>query len=765
MNSLDCITEIRLSDWQLCGFYPYVPFLGNSVETGKKLQGVINPVPAFVPGSIYADLHNAGLLPEIYKDMNSLSAEWVKDRWWLFRTSFIAPGDSGKRLQLYFGSVDYHCHIYLNNRKLCEHIGATVPIVLDIADNVLWGAENVLTVLIQSAPDEMGQIGYTDKTFTQRGRYDYKWDFSCRLVNLGMPKPVILREFEGAYIESFHFKTQRPASQGKAKLKLTVNSLREEQLTARATMSFEGKEVCSAENTFIVSSTRNETELDISVPDVQLWFPSGKGSPSLYDLSMQLIREGEEVYRQEKKVGFKDIEYIKNEDAPADSLSYTVKINGGKIYLKGFNITPLDMMSGTVGRERYERLVRDAYETGANILRVNGIGFIEDEAFYDACDRYGILVFQDFIQSSCGINNVPNTDEEYLKLVEKTALYAVREKRNHVCLTFWCGGNELSEDENDKPVTYSHPNIARIKTVTDKHDPQTLFLPSTPSGPRRNGEVSSPHLNHDVHGHWLYMGPEGHYEYYNGMQCQWLSEFGVNGMSCLASMKKFLSPQHLKVQSMTDSIVWRHHGEWWCSYERDCAIFGPIEDLDDFWKLSQFIQGEGIRYTIEAQRRRAYRQSGCMVWVLNEPYPNVSNTSVLDYYGERKYAYYTIMDAFCEVNASLKYDKLIYEAGEKISWELYVNSDLPRGDISTKVCVSYGGQNVFTGIFSASTGDGYAERAGNIEFICPRGNALLIEFETQAAGKTYRKRQLLLIRQADGFASGKEVAEFLTEIM
>ena len=117
------------------------------------------------------------------------------------------------------------------------------------------------------------------------------------------------------------------------------------------------------------------------------------------------------------------------------------------------------------------------------VLVIGGGGLIESETFYNLCDRLGILVWQDLIQSSSGIENTASSDDTFLSLLRETSAAAIVSKRNHPSLAIWCGGNELMKIEKVVPVDETHKNIAMLKELVERLDSDRLFLPSTASGP------------------------------------------------------------------------------------------------------------------------------------------------------------------------------------------------------------------------------------------------------------------------------------------
>ncbi|MCQ2426708.1 MAG: hypothetical protein MJ070_11300, partial [Lachnospiraceae bacterium] len=375
------------------------------------------------------------------------------------------------------------------------------------------------------------------------------------------------------------------------------------------------------------------------------------------------------------------------------------------------NMTPLDIMYGCVDEARYEKMLKLAKDGNVDIIRVWGGGIIEKEAFYDLCDQYGIMIWQEFIQSASGINSVPSKDPRFLALAEKTAVAAVKEKRNHVSLTFWSGGNELG-DEFHKPAGYEDENIAMLKSVCDRLNSDVLMLPTSASGPSEINVPGKPEMNHDIHGPWKYGGPIGHYTHYNESTCMLHSEFGVDGMTNLPMIEKYLAPENRdKVYTPANNLTWRHHGEWWDTSVRDFKRFGDMtDDLPSFVKVSQYIQAEGIRYALEAHRRRAWNCCGAIIWQFNEPWPNVSCTCVVDYECNPKFAYYYYRDAMKPYHISMRYDKLIWDAGETFDGKLALLDDT-KSDKPSKILATVTDQD----------GKVLASSDSELKFVIPAG--------------------------------------------
>ncbi|UVI28768.1 glycoside hydrolase family 2 protein [Paenibacillus spongiae] len=667
----------ELTDWEVRGFYPHVPHLGQSMETGVVMGGVTDWMTATVPGGVHYDLWAAGWIENPYYGMNSLNCEWVENRWWMYKTAFSFQPEAGEKVYLNLKGVDYKAHFYLNKEKLGFHEGMFAAVRFDITGK-LKPEGNELIVLLEHAPDEMGQIGYTSRTWTQKSRFTYKWDFSTRMVPIGL--------WDGVSVETT----------GMASLdEVRLEPLLEEEngrLIASGRMTIDGDAAAGGDPVVVVSLFDDEVlvdeselvckregtnslnwKLQLNVPAVRSWNPNGMGEAGLYGVRIRIEFGGKASDTWQGFTGFRTLEWIANDDAPDSALPYTVRLNGRRMYIKGVNLTPLDIQYGTVTRDRYERMVRLLKEAGVNLVRVWGGGIIEKEDFYDCCDRAGILVWQEFIQSSSGIDNVPSKDPHFLELLKETAEAALRVKRNHVSLACWSGGNELMDIEG-MPSTFEDDNIEMLRRLVMEHDPGRYFLPTSASGPNEFLMIDQPGRNHDVHGPWKYGGPVEHYNQYNRSDSLLHSEFGVDGCCSTESMACFLPESERKVDTMENNPVWRHHGEWWDTLERDTALFGAPDDLEQFAMMSQWTQAEGIRYALEANRRRKFRNSGSIVWQFNEPFPNVSCTSLVDYYERPKMAYYWARKAYATKHISLRYDKLAYSAGEHFMAEVFLHN-------------------------------------------------------------------------------------------
>jgi beta-mannosidase len=262
-----------------------------------------------------------------------------------------------------------------------------------------------------------------------------------------------------------------------------------------------------------------------------------------------------------------------------------------------------------------------------NVLRVWGGGLIETTEFYELCDRLGILVWQEFSQSSSGFESVPSDDPAFVRTLAEDARAIVPRRRRHPSLALWCGGNELEADD-------STPAIAALRQVVHELDPGRGWYATSPTG------------DLDVHGPWEHQGLRAHYEHYDSRTSILHSEFGVEGMTNRRALEALISPERRWPADRTNP-VYEHLGAWWNNAPLVQEAFGGrIADVETMRRASQWLQYEGLRYAVEAQRRRWPRCSGTFPWQFNESYPNAWCTSAVDWHGEPKPAYYGVARAY-----------------------------------------------------------------------------------------------------------------------
>lgn len=739
--------KYELKKFKIAGYYPYTPLKETSMELKQELLGCTPFYDIEVPGSIYDCLYRNKVIRNPYFDMNSLQCEWIADRWWVYSTYFDAP-EENKRTELVFEGVADKAHYFLNGQYLGLSEGMFIPIAFDITD-ILKKKDNYLRIVIESAQDEIGQIGYSSKVSTQRSRFDYKWDFCIRMINMGLFRPCYLKTYEKSKIEAYHF---RACDESHAALNFTCNN---NDYDYEVSLSYDHRKIFYRKR----HSTSKTVSLKIPLHNPQWWYPNGSGKQPLYELTISLFNQGKQSDEMKSRVGLKLLKMVENDRSYTNALPYVLSINQQKVYIRGVNLVPLDQQLGLINEKRYEQLIKKLVKMNVNFVRIWGGGVIESETFYSLCDQYGLIVWQDLIQSSSGIDNFPSTQKHFLKLFDQTNEHVCKTLRNHVSLGILCGGNELMFP-SWKPVDESVLTIAKAKATIQKYCPEVPFFPTTSSGPRFSYDLQHPEQNHDIHGEWKYLGTTKHYEVYNQLTCLFHSEFGCDGLTNYSTMKKTMPSKKLYCCNFDEDEHWRHRGEWWNTYLRDKSIFGDFSSLPEQIELSQFIQAEGIRYVIDAHRRDAYHCAGSIIWQANEPFPNGSCTSVIDYFGKEKLAYYAIANSYQLCACSFRYRKLIYNPDEILDLDVYVSNG-ESGKVKTIISIY---EDFILKKQDEVIQDVVADQSiliktyhHSLKEAC---KSVLLVTQSVFKNKVYHNYALLLIRQENGFCDKQSVLTF-----
>ncbi|MBA3243591.1 MAG: hypothetical protein H0T61_00240 [Actinobacteria bacterium] len=343
-------------------------------------------------------------------------------------------------------------------------------------------------------------------------------------------------------------------------------------------------------------------EVVLRVAEPRLWWPNGLGEQHLYEA------DGFEI-------GFRTVELA----------DYRLTVNGVPLPIKGWNWVPLDALYGVPRPQKLAHLLGLAAAAGANVIRVWGGGLVETREFYELCDRLGLLVWQEFSQSSSGLESIPPDDPDFVSVLREDARQIVPRLRRHPSLAIWGGGNELDADG-------SEPALVALREVVEELDPGRPWLPTSPSPDDR-----------DLHGPWEHQGLRGHPAHYESRRCVLHSEFGVEGMTNRRALEALISEEH-RWPADRSNPVYEHLGNWWINAPlvREC-FGGRLDGLETLRRASQWLQYEGLRYAVEATLRRG---AGVIPWQLNEPFPNAWCTTAVDWHGDPKPAYWGVRRAY-----------------------------------------------------------------------------------------------------------------------
>lgn len=614
-------------EWCLRGFIPYQWGWERSMETGVALVSDIPALPARVPGSVQAALRQAGLLPDWNSGLEARACEWVEHRHWMFEAGIPDEWLAGETspVELRCEGLDGSGWVLVNGLEVGRFDNAFVPYQVDLTP-ALGRQGNRLQIVFDCPPRWLGQYGYTSQMTDWKPRFNYSWDWTSRLVQIGIWDRLTL-ECGGNPV----LRGVRCVAMGRA-LRLWAGPGR-----MRVTLS---------DGSRILRSGEFEGELFWDELEVESWWPNGMGARSLYRVRCERVRDGA---AREWRVGFKTVEWRPCEGAPEGADPWLCVVNGIPVFLQGVNWTPIRPNFADVSQAEIRKRLLAYRDMGCNILRVWGGAVLETEYFYDLCDELGLLVWQEFPLSSSGLENWPPESPPAIEAMGEIAASYITRRQHHAALLCWCGGNELQGGLDGgkvgigKPVDARHPLIARLKAVVALLDPGRRFLDTSAAGPRFTAESADfgKGLHWDVHGPWNVVPAD----YWLHDDALFRSEVGAPGASPVEVIREF-SGGLPDFPATLENPLWRRASWWlqWADYVKEQGR--EPQDLESFVAWSQGRQAEALALAVGTCKARFPRCGGVILWMGHDSFPCTANTALFDFHGNPKPAVAAVAKLF-----------------------------------------------------------------------------------------------------------------------
>lgn len=630
-------------DWTVAGWTPFIWRLQRTIESGVSNNAEIPAIPARVPGSVQGALLEAGLLPDWNVGVNARLCEWVENRHWIFTARLPEEWIGGRSVRLRALGLDYAGWVLLNGREVGRFRGSLVPHLIDLTPHLRAG-EHTLQIVFDTPPRWLGQIGYTSEMTEWKERFNYFWDWTARLVQIGIWDNVFLDVSDGDEIEMLDCRTRAAVDGESATLRLggTVSGSRGAKVMVQLS---QGAEVLLDEE-ISIESFLSGISRDVAA---RRWWPNGHGDQPLYELRVQMLdSRGNVLDGATRRVGFRALTWQSNPGAPDGADPWLCVVNGRPIFLQGVNWTPIRPNFADVTDQHYRALLTEYRDMGCTMLRVWGGSFLEKEIFYELCDELGILVWQEFPLSSSGLDNWPPDDPASLDEMETIARSYVERRRHHVSLAVWCGGNELTSLEH-RPVDVGHPMLRRLRAVVERYDPDRRFLPTSPSGPRFSAETERVGRGEhwDVHGPWHVTGSvEGDWaRFWSENDGLFHSEVGVASTSSAELIRRYRGDLP-DLPGTTANPLWRRTS-WWIDWPVFVQELGrEPQSLEEFVEWSQERQRRALEFAVRTTRAKFPRCGGILLWMGHDSFPCTANTAIIDFDGKPKPAAVTVGEIF-----------------------------------------------------------------------------------------------------------------------
>lgn len=621
-------------------------------------------LPASVPGGVHTDLLAAGAIPDPFVGDNELQAQWIPHADWEYQRSFVAAPEllAEDQIELVCDGLDTLAEVRLNGELLgrtanqfCSYRWQVKPL--------LRAGENELTITF-SAPmryvnERMAERKLTSVEdmlipggqYLRKAPYHFGWDWGPKLVTVGIWQALRLEARSTARLADVHLRQQHTGGQ------VTVSASASIARWGAAELSLELALTAPDGSTQRASAPADAAgELSIVVERPQFWWPSGYGAQPLYQAVLSLRAGGALLESRRFQIGLRTIELFQRDDAWGRSFTFVV--NGTPIFSKGANWIPADSFPARVTDQQLEHLISSAAAANMNMLRIWGGGYYESEAFYDLCDRYGLLIWQDFM-FACAV--YPLHEQAFVESIRPEMAEQVRRLRHRACVALWCGNNELEvawvhwgwdkPADADLKAAYARFFHETLPAWVAEHDADRSYWPSSPSSGEAfqnpNGDARGDTHLWDV---WHALKP---FEHYRTSYSRFVSEFGFQSLPALATVNTYAAPAD---QNMTSYIMEHHQRNTGgngriVSYMT--AHFQLPKDFPELVYLSQLLQAEAMRVGVEHWRRNWPRCAGALYWQLNDCWP-VASWASIDSLGRWKATQYAARRFFAPIHLSVE---------------------------------------------------------------------------------------------------------------
>ena len=703
--------------------YAYFPKKTDDIENIEYLS------EASIPQTAGWCLYESKRLPHPYYGLNSSKYEFISDRVWYFKRSFkVEKQQKQSFAYLCFDGTAYYTRIWLNGILLGEHEGMFGGPVIEVSDKLKYGENN--EIVVETVPCNYGSrddisdddnMGLKNWAVGKRAIVPWNLTNDTQTSNGHFNVVGIWRSVRIEFLSKYHISNPYLYTQSidgnSAKLKLevplctpftgeekglssklsvldnmpmytysagTVKKYTDDVLTVEIeiTESESGKTIysCSEKRRpFSLKSMYGESTANdylyyvkkIELNNIKLWYPNGHGSQPLYCVKIKLLLNGNECDISSFLTG---IRTVKVEEGVNEKLyrrweKFQFVVNGEKIFLKGMNFTPSDQMLKE-SKEEIEWILKLAKNDGIGMIRVwNGGGTPESDYFYELCDKYGFMVWQDtFIANAV----TPAWDPDVLR---SQLFYNLIRLRNHPSLAVICGGNEFNP--------YTSGNAASMYAIWDEtntHVPDRIFYRTTPNG-------GSAHIYND-------MEPTWYRHLYKNLA--FVGESGIHNFPSYKTLKQIISEK--EAESKLDNIfsaeferefpeLRNHFNEFQPErVPRMLARASHIADIKSIClnELTEAVQISAYEYyliMIESMLENYPVTTGIMPWVFKRPWPTAA-IQIVDGFGNPEAQYYAVKRAYQNCHPFVALETLAFRPGEtvhipvKIFCDYEINADV-----------------------------------------------------------------------------------------
>jgi beta-mannosidase len=608
-------------------------------------------IDARVPGSVYADLLRAERMEDPFYRDNEDKALALSYFDYEYTRNFDVDDKvlSQDKVLLRCEGLDTLAEININGHTLAHTDNMHRTYEFDVK-GLLQEGHNVLRIVFASPSRYITEKHAENPIWgdansmpgishLRKGHSMFGWDWGPKLPDAGIWRNISIVAYSDARLDDVHIQQQH--EQGLAKVSVDVSAQVWSNNAVQASLlvlGTDGKTIVY-ENEQTLSKETPGSRFDIDILSPELWWPNGYGKQPLYTVKVGLFHEGQTIEEKSYTIGLRTLGLKREKDEWGES--FAIEVNGVAIFAQGANYIPEDNILSRNSKERTETLIRNCVEANFNCIRVWGGGVYPNDDFFDLCDRYGLVVWQDFM-FACAIYEM---NDAFADNIRQEAIDNVRRIRHHASLGLWCGNNEMEEAW----VTWGIPKTPKLRTdylkqfevllvdVVRKYDPQRDYWPSSPSS---GGSFDEPNDENrgDVH-YWQVWHGLKPFTDYRKFYFRFCSEFGFQSFPSMKTVSSFTLPEDRNIFSYVMEKHQKNNGANGKILYYLSEHFKYPKDFESMLFASQILQAEAIKYGVEHWRRHRGRCMGSIYWQLNDCWP-VASWSSIDNFGRWKALHY-----------------------------------------------------------------------------------------------------------------------------
>lgn len=698
-KGLYCMTILELNgNWELKN------------ETGELL------CPVKVPGSVISGLYASGKIAHPYYRENEYAVRELfwKDYQFVRRFTVSEELFAQEELILVCEGLDTLAQIFMNGKKIASTDNMHRTYRFPVKEYVHVG-ENEICIVFDSVLQFMAHYKYKENKsilyqpcgaikgnqLVRKAHSMFGWDWGPQLVDAGIWRDIYIEgnsavRIEDVRIRQYHeengsvrirtiialsgaeaFVQNRTTSE---KLSKTNTPITTDNMLLEQTKMTGADDVVSTQTKIVVTvifAEKNEHdakpvakvvakcvekteinpvyEAELVVQNPKLWWPNGYGQQPLYQLTVSVDCNGEQIQCDTKTIGLRTLTISQEADAWGNEFAFI--INGVKIFAKGGNYIPENAVYPWIDKAQIDYLLKCCARANFNCVRVWGGGYYPSDVFYDLCDKYGLIVWQDLMYAC----NVYDVTDDFAATVRQETLDNVRRIRHHASLGLWCGNNEIESawhhwGDFQKESMYLRADYIKLfedilpKAVREADD-MTFYWPSSPSSGGCFDEPDSDRRG-DVH-YWDVWHGQKPFSDYQKYFFRFCSEFGFQSFPCLKTVASFTEEKDRNIFSKVME-----------SHQKNASANGKMlyylsenfrypKDFRSLLYVTQVLQGMAIKSGVDHWRRNRGRCMGTLYWQINDNWP-VASWASIDYYGRWKALHYMAAKFYAPVAISIQ---------------------------------------------------------------------------------------------------------------